>query len=92
MATGTIKKDFTIKINSFTKSGTSNSGGAVNINGEVPSGAIPFLISITNSTEYFGVPFKQQDQTWFFNLLDYKTMAPVKNTSYSAVIYYLYEA
>jgi len=92
MATGTIKKDFTTKIGSFTKSGSSNSGGAVNINAEVPSGAIPFFVSITSSTEYFGLPFKQQDQTWFFNLIDYKTMAPVKSTSYSAVIYYFYEA
>ena len=78
------------RIQTVTMSGTTNGNGAIYLS-SLPSNDVTVLtITVTSGgVNYFGLPFKYNNSTWYAKILDWQNLVSQNNKAVSLKIWYV---
>ena len=72
-----------------TVSGSTNGSGAFPLYSNVPANAIILSVVCTSAANWYGIPFKYNNATWYANIVDWQTLALQKSKSMTLRVYYI---
>lgn len=72
-----------------TVSGSTNGSGAFPLYSNVPANAIILSVVCTSAANWYGIPFKYNNATWYANIVDWQTLALQKSKSMALRVYYI---